>query len=186
MTEAGKEAEGEGPASTTADAIEAVVEETYAATLDPKRYDALLSAWFEYVGQLPQGGDDQFRVVCQSSETLSHPGERYSYETGRDWRALLGCHGNHQLTWPRRHGKMLVPVALPLLVQQFDLVRVREAVCTPDDDLVDLPFFRQFQLPPGVGFHVGMREAFWRRVAINGPFGWAVPVDTRLADFSIC
>lgn len=60
MTEAGKEAEGEGPASTTADAIEAVVEETYAATLDPKRYDALLSAWFEYVGQLPQGGDDQF------------------------------------------------------------------------------------------------------------------------------
>lgn len=38
-----------------------VVEETYASTLDPGRYEALLAAWFDYVQLLPEEGDAAFR-----------------------------------------------------------------------------------------------------------------------------
>ncbi|MEE2879278.1 MAG: alpha/beta fold hydrolase [Pseudomonadota bacterium] len=38
-----------------------VVDETYATTLDPERYDALLSAWSDYIAELPGvGGDEIF------------------------------------------------------------------------------------------------------------------------------
>ena len=58
MSGRGEEGGLKGP--RPAETIEAVVEETYAATLDPKRYDALLTAWSSYVDQLPPDGDDFF------------------------------------------------------------------------------------------------------------------------------
>ncbi|WP_300375610.1 alpha/beta fold hydrolase [Henriciella sp.] len=39
---------------------ERVIEEAYATTLDPERYEALLAAWHEYISTLPDGGDDIF------------------------------------------------------------------------------------------------------------------------------
>ncbi len=39
-----------------------VVEETYATTLDPDRYEALLAAWFAYVRHLPEEADDTFQA----------------------------------------------------------------------------------------------------------------------------
>ena len=38
-----------------------MVEETYATTLDPERYEALLGAWYAYVTGLPNDGDSVFR-----------------------------------------------------------------------------------------------------------------------------
>ena len=37
---------------------ERVVDETYATTLDPERYEALLAAWADYVSRLPEGEGD--------------------------------------------------------------------------------------------------------------------------------
>lgn len=39
-----------------------VVEETYAATLDPDRYESLLVAWSDYISHLPEGADGRFHA----------------------------------------------------------------------------------------------------------------------------
>ncbi|WP_158085638.1 alpha/beta hydrolase [Henriciella aquimarina] len=45
-----------------------VVEETYATTLDPERYEALLGAWYAYIASLPENSsDDAFRTDSVSA-----------------------------------------------------------------------------------------------------------------------